>query len=353
MSASDAFDEPDGSASAHAVPRRAFALGLAAIAISRAVSASARTIAPEPPETRSLAGLRFERVVEAAVHSVALGPKGDVAAIGEGAWLRRSQSNKPGFERLPDPKVPLAGASVYLGRDHLPRLMGSAPNAAPEGGVVAIYRRFRNGTWIPAPKELGSLAEPDQGALEGILGDDDPEIVVKVGKQCLVKRRTGWTPLPALPAPGAYAIAGGEGWAHCNGQLLHFAKKAVVPVGSTSAFQRARALAASSPSAMWALSLEGSGRSELFAFDGQAWRFEPCPVAEPRAMTALPDGTLWLGGVGELCRWQSGSWQRAELRTADGTALGEVRSLAARNADAIWIASSTGLWHSSPEGSQP
>jgi len=326
--------------------RRAFVAGLGALAASRVSSAAARTVAIATPETTRLEGYQFERILESPTHSVALGPKGDVAAIGEAAWLHRAGTKPQAFDRLPDPKVPLAGVRVYLGRDHLPRLLGfeRRPTSSGAGDAFAIYRRFRKGTWIPAPKELGSLAEPDAGALEGVLGDDDPEIVVKVGKQCLVKRRTGWTPLPPLAGPAAYAIAGGEGWAYCRGQLLRFGKKAVEPIGTRGAFDDALALAAASPQALWALSSEPSGPPELFAFDGSNWRFEPCPVTHPHALASTGPQSLWVGGNEELSHWNGASWRRVEARAGDGKPLLHVQSIATRGDAELWIAASSGLW---------
>jgi len=326
--------------------RRAVLGGLVAVVASRASTSAARTVALAKPETTPLQGYQFDRVLDHPVHSVALGPKGDVAAIGEAAWLHKAGSKPQAFERLPEPKVPLAGVRVYLGRDHLPRLLGieRRPTASGASDVFAIYRRFRKGTWIPAPKELGSLAEPDAGALEGILGDDDPEIVVKVGKQVLVKRRTGWTPLPPLAGPAAYAIAGGEGWGYCRGQLLRFGKKAVEPVGSRGAFDDARALAAGSPQALWALSSEPSGPPELFAFDGSNWRFEACPVTHPHALAATGPQSLWVGGNQELCHWNGTAWRHVDARAADGRPLLHVLDFAVRSDDEVWVAASSGLW---------
>ena len=326
--------------------RRALLAGLGALGASAAARASARTVALAKPETTPLEGYQFERILDTPMHAVALGPKGDVAAIGEATWLHRAGAKPHVFERLPDPKVPLAGVRVYLGRDHLPRLMGieRRPTASGSDERFAIYRRFRKGTWIPAPKELGSLAEPDAGALEGILGDDDPEIVVKVGKQCLVKRRTGWTPLPPLAGPAAYAIAGGEGFAYCRGQLYRFGKKAVEPVGTRGAFDDARALTAGSPQALWALSSEPSGPPELFAFDGSSWRFEACPVTHPHAIAANSSQSLWVGGNEELCHWNGTAWRHVDARAADGRPLLHVVDFATRGDGEVWIAAASGLW---------
>src|SRR4051812_37945704 len=125
----------------------------------------------------------FTRIHSKPVLSAAVGTPPRAAV-----WSGQSVTmfDGPQARELPAPTLPpRSTVELFFGRDNEPRLMGFAPSGA--GGDVPVYLRFRQGAFRSEPSELGPLGAP-HGALYGVLGFADPEVVCRPRELCLVKR---------------------------------------------------------------------------------------------------------------------------------------------------------------------
>ncbi|HEX5100331.1 MAG TPA: hypothetical protein VFV94_12565, partial [Polyangiaceae bacterium] len=146
---------------------------------------------PDTPQSE-LSPLELTKVLPGPVLSAAVGTPPRMAV-----WSGQSVTLFDGAtaRELPPPRLPPgAVVELFFGRDDQPRLMGFAP--AEAGKEIPVYLRFRHGSFRPEPSELGPLGAP-RGALYGVLGFADPEVVCRPRELCLVKRTTGWKRVPA------------------------------------------------------------------------------------------------------------------------------------------------------------
>lgn len=252
--------------------------------------------APARPTTTtpSCFAPNVERMFDGPVDALALGVAPRVALR---SGLAVSLFDGKTWKALPALPASLTGQhfELFFGRDNAPRVMGYADTNA---GPRALYLRFKQGRWQPEPSELGPLANVN-GALYGVLGYADPEVVCRPGEICLIKRVSGWTRVPAHAEPQRIVLSGNRVWALGKPVL-----------------QR----------------LEGNGFTQ----------FEPAPqVTEARAVWADSDGQPWLvdGAPQRVLRFQDGQWQTIEAP------LKMPRAILGRSADDVWLAGDDGVAH--------
>jgi hypothetical protein len=268
-----------------------------------------------------LHSVTFQRVLDAPIHSLAFAPSGRVAALGSDVWL-----GDPGaLKKLPPPGPALAGVRVYFGRDNQPRLMGA-------DGSAPVYRRWRGGRWESGASEIGRLGTGNTAPLFGVLGNDDPEVVCKVGDACIIKRRTGWqtiTPPEGQPSVSLDAAA----WALYPAALSRLEPDGFRAFGGTLPFSHATGTSATSDSDVWVVEPDAVHR-----FDGKSWTRSPAPIADLAGVWAAGPKDVWVVGGGGAAHFDGATWARASepagaLSLATGPSAGDV-----------WLAGSAGLW---------
>ena len=274
--------------------------------------------------------LALSRVLEAPVHSLALGHPGRRAAFRAAA----SPAAGKGWRKSPKPPANDATVKIYFGRDDQPRLMGF------DSAARGVYARFRKGAWERGAAEIGKLGTAPMTPLFGVLGYDDPEVVCARDQLCIIKRHTGWTMIPPPPGPLRVELCGKLAWAwdRAGVHRLHDSGWRALDVKPT--FSRAEHLWAISDSDLW-LAERDSG--QLHHFDGKAWRAEASPVPGPRALWATSSSNVWLAADGGIARYDGKSWRRV-----DGAAQAAL-VVTGRSAQEIWFAGDSGVWTGSAE----
>jgi hypothetical protein len=235
---------------------------------------------------------------------------------------------------LPAPRVaPGASVEVFFGRDNQPRLMGFAPSEA--GKHSAVYLRFRQGVFRPEPSELGPLAGL-RGALYGVLGLEDPEVVCRPSEHCLVKRLTGWQRVAAHRVPVRIALRGGHVFA------LHGDHVERLDADGWSAIQPARRF--DRPSDVWLapssdLWVTDASVFGLHRLKGAEWQALESPVNEPRAVFGRSDRTIYVVGTDGAAEYDG-----ARFRCIKGVPGPLHLALAVGNE--TWLAGESGVYRS-------
>ena len=306
-----------------------------AAAANASTAPSATPPPPPSPEVSVVKLLFWKRELVEPVRSLAIG-KPRVAALGARVWLR--EGGAWGEIPLSPGLLPADGerddVRIFFGRDDRPRIMGArlGPN-----GERAVYLRWRD-SWKREKKELARLAGEPPGALYGVLGHDDPEIVCKVTDICIIKRRTGWTSVPTEPLRLWVEVAAGRAYALDTGRLLLLGDAAFEPHASPVPFAEAGGVGATSPSDVW-VSEPGAGR--IHHFDGSRWASSPSPVDNPRGLWAATPSDVWLVGDEGAAHFDGTNWARVEGPSGP---LAEVRG---RDGE-VFVAGATGVWRGVP-----
>lgn len=282
---------------------------------------------PAPPAATPAASVKllaFSRVLEEPVHSLALGAKSRVAALGADAWL----DDGKGFRKLPRPKALAAEVQVYFGRDDQPRLMGHA-------GAQGVYARFRKGAWERGADEIGKLGTTPMAPLFGVLGYDDPEVVCAPDRLCIVKSRSGWkmhSPPPGLPR---VELCGGVAWAWDRAAVHRLHADGWHALDVKPSFSRAEHLWAVGDADIWLAEAEGS---RLHHFDGKTWTAHASPVTGPRRLWATSASDVWLAADGGAAHYDGKAWSRVEGPS------GALVAVTGRSAHEVWLAGASGVW---------
>jgi hypothetical protein len=220
--------------------------------------------------------MAFSRIHAGPVLSAAVGTPPRVAI-----WSGRTVSVFEGASprELAAPALP-AGATVdvFFGRDDQPRLMGFAPGAA--GQPIPVYLRFRRGVFRPEPSELGPLAAP-RGALYGVLGFDDPEVVCRPNEFCLVKRTTGWGRVAAHDQPVKVVLRSGSVFALHADHIERLGKDAWSKVEPLHPFDHPLDVWLAPDGDLWVTDRSAVG---LHRLSNGRWEAMASPVSEPRAV---------------------------------------------------------------------
>jgi hypothetical protein len=263
--------------------------------------------------------------------SVAVGTPPRVASFsGDAVTLFERESAR----ELPAPRLPPgARVEVFFGRDDQPRLMGFAPGEP--GKEAPVYLRFRQGAFRPEPSELGPLAAP-RGALYGVLGFDDPELVCRPRELCLVKRTTGWGRVAAHDAPARIVVRAGSAFALHAGHIERLGETGWVALEPARQFARPSDVWLAPSGDLWVTDASAGG---LFRLRGAHWEAVASPISEPRAIFGRSDTAVYVAGANGAAEF-------------DGTRFHCVRGvpgplhLALLVGNEIWLAGASGVYRS-------
>jgi hypothetical protein len=253
-----------------------------------------------------------------------------VAALGDGAWL----DDGKGMKKLPSPPQSSGDVQIYFGRDDQPRLMGFVRTS---GKDEPVYLRWRGGAWQRGAIEIGRLGGGPPAALFGVLGYDDPEVVCRVGDQCIIKRLSGWKTIAAPAGLPHVILCGPTPWAFENDHVYLLEPGGFRSFGETVPFKHAEALWAVSEKELW---IAERSENALHHFANGRWTSSESSVREPRMLWAASPSDVWLVGTGGAAHYDGKSWTRAR---------GAPESLSVvtgRSADDVWFAGASGAWRS-------
>ncbi len=272
----------------------------------------AAVVPPAASDLRASQRFAAQRTLEARVHFLVAGERGRLAVLAdEGGVVVPHRFEDGAWQRLTIPprwQVTTGQSSlgVYFGRDNRPRLMGHRTDG---GGPRLVYLRHRDGAWQDQRSEVGALAT-DDAILHGVLGEEDPEVVCKVGNICLLKSRRGWTEVKnTVPPTAVVRIFAGVAYALTGEGVL---------VARGAAFERL------GPAAPWtseatgfAVAADGTitvvepGADAVHTLPGgtAGWRTEPSPVKGPRDVAGAA-GDRWIAGEGGLAHEEDGAFAR-------------------------------------------
>lgn len=238
-----------------------------------------------------------------------------------------------------------AGAhlEVFFGRDNEPRLMGYT--ALESGaGYQKRYLRHRRGAWQPALDEIGPLGGA-KGALYGVLGHDDPEVVCLTGLSCIVKRVSGWKTVSAHPAPARVLLGGGSAWALHRDRIERLDEsdqKQIrwVELTPERAWDEPSGLWDEPGGAPWVLEEKNDVLYQLI--DGQ-WRKTRSEVRGPKALAGPSRDDLWLVGTGGAAHFDGRAWSSVP------EVLGPLAFVVVAKNE-IWLAGASGVFRGAPAG---
>lgn len=273
----------------------------------------------------------WTRSHDAPVRSLGIG-KRRVAVLGASAWMRDGGTWKEIAlpEKLQPPDGATDRARIFFGRDDRPRMMGSYVGDA----VEAVYLRYKGG-WRKEPKEIGHLARKPEIPLFGILGHDDPEVVCKLGDQCIIKRLTGWTMVKAGDVPFWVELSGTEAWGIAPHALVRMTNDGWVSHGGRAPFAEPGGVWGSKEGKAW---VSEPKANRLHHYDGKAWSTHPSPVKSPRGLWGERPDDIWLVGDGGLAHYDGKAWSRVEGPK------GALREIRGAPDGVIWAAGRAGTW---------
>ncbi len=271
----------------------------------------------------------FTRARSEPVDSIAVGAQGRLALL---AGSHATLFERGAFRELPDvPLPPSAEVAIWFGRDNAPRVMGFARDASAPEQQKSIYLRFKGGRWQPEPSELGPLGS-SKGALYGVLGFADPEVVCRPGAVCLIKRLSGWKSVPAHPAPQHVLLSGGSAWALGEDSVERLDERGFTPLTPTRAWRH--------PSSLWTngadVFVSELEPARLHRLRGGEWQSFEVPLRGPRASWGDERG-LWLAGDGGAALFDGASFQLASELS------GPLHAIVA-NGDELWFAGGAGAF---------
>lgn len=285
--------------------------------------------------------LRFERELEVPIRSIGIG-RPRVAVLADEPWLK----DKAGWKQVPIPPAlrPKAEESdrlrIFFGRDDRPRLMGTRRrhDGTKEGFV---YLRLMPEGWRQARYEIGQLGNPNvSGGLFGVLGHADPEVVCKVGAQCITKRLTGWKTVPSGPGEPLVRLCGPQAWALYPDGIAWMTDSGWQPLAGTPPWK--------DPTGFWAVDrrdawVSVASTNRIHHYDGERWNEQASPVARPRSFWASAKGDVWLVSDEGAAHFDGRGWSRVQgpdgpLSEIEGTDAGDV-----------WVGGQSGLWHGKPQ----
>jgi len=300
---------------------------------STSVPPATPNASPCTPDTppAELSTLELTKIHSGPVLSAAVGTpprvalwSGRVVTLFEGAKARE----------LPAPRLPPgAVVELFFGRDDQPRLMGFVPGEP--GKEVPVYLRFRHGEFRPEPSELGPLGAP-RGALYGVLGFADPEVVCRPRELCLVKRTTGWKRVPAHERAVPLVLRNGAVFALHSDHVERLRDGGWTALEPARSFEQPLDVAPTANGELWVLDRSAAS---LFRLKAGSWEPVVSPVSEPGALFARSEHSLLVVGKNGV----------AEL---DGTRFRCVRGvsgplqLAFAVGNEVWVAGESGAYRS-------
>jgi hypothetical protein len=226
---------------------------------------------------------------------------------------------------------------LFFGRDDQPRVIGYLGPSEENATLEPFYRRFKAGRWQREPAELGALASGG-GALYGVLGTLDPEVVCRPKALCLVKRISGWTRIPAHDAPVRIVLAGGTAWALSAGHVQRLEPTGFTDWGPPRAWREPRAIWLDSGGSPWVL--EPSERA-LYRLEANTWVRLDTPFTESTALWGSASAGVWLVGSGGAAHFDGKAW-----RCVPGVR-GPLSAII-QWGDELWLAGATGAFRGRP-----
>jgi hypothetical protein len=273
-------------------------------------------------------------VETAAVTSLGVGKPPKIALLTAGEALLFDGAT---FRHLAAPETsdPALSVEIFFGRDDQPRLMGYRRSAGGSRASTPFYRRFKAGRFQPEPSELGPLGGAD-GALYGVLGHDDPEVVCRPSTFCLVKRMAGWGRASAHAEPVRIVLAGNTAWALHRDHIERLERDAWVKLVPERAWDAPTSLVVAADGAVWVV--EANAVTHLV--NGR-WETTSSPVSGPRALWGRASNDLWLVGLGGAAHFDGKAWL-----VVDGVT-GPLSFVAYSQPD-LWLAGAAGVYRGSP-----
>lgn len=311
-------------------PRVAPAASASVPVTNAAASAAPAPCSPDAPPSL-FAAAEFTRIHPGPVLSAAVGtpPR---AAVWSGTAVTLFEGDSA--RELPTPRLPEgATAEVFFGRDNQPRLLGFAP-AAP-GREVPVYLRYRQGVFRPEPSELGPLAAP-RGALYGVLGFADPEVVCRPRELCLVKRTTGWGRVAAHDAPARVLLRSGSIFSLHADHVERLGERGFSPLEPAWQFDHPIDVWLAPGGELWVTDRSASG---LHRVQGASSEAVASPILEPRAVFGRSEGAIYIVGKNGAAEFDGTRFRC--LRGVNGPL-----HLALAVGNDVWLAGESGVYRS-------
>lgn len=278
--------------------------------------------------------MTLRREVESPVTALALDAPPHAAALGEdAAYIHDARGWRT--TRLPASvtKDRPERLAIFYGRDDRVRVVGTRRT---DRGATSIYLRWKPEGFIPGGREVGRLSNGD-GAIVAILGTRDPEIVCRPSALCIIKRRSGWTMIPAPADIDRVTLGDDVGWG-VGGQTLYRLGDRLSPLGKQGTWKRADDLFALRDRA-YVVETEAA---RIHVSTGDDWQIMASPIPRPRALWGASAGALWLVGDG-LAFFDGTSWRVAP------DARGPFTAVLGRGADDVWIGGAGGVFRVEPK----
>jgi hypothetical protein len=279
----------------------------------------------------------FTLVQATAVSSLATGKPPKIAALAAGEAFVFDGTSLSRIS-VPETRGPELSVEIFFGRDDQPRLMGYRRTGSTDASRAApYYRRYKGGRFQPEPSELGPLAAPE-GALYGVLGHADPEVVCRPGQFCLVKRTTGWGRAPAHAEPVRILLAGPSAWALHRDRIERLDRDRWVALTPERAWGEPVSLFVDTSGAVWVVEAKKNAVTRLA---GDRWETMPVPLQRPRAIWATAPSDVWLVGEGGAAHFDGRAW--ALVPGVSGPL-----ALILHSPPNLWLAGGAGLFRGSP-----
>ena len=228
---------------------------------------------------------------------------------------------------------------VFFGRDDRPRLMGvRRPDGAtdPRTGS-AVYLRWRDERWATARSEIGKLGGAPEGPLWGVLGEDDPEVACKVGDVCIIKRRTGWTTIPALEPFARGYLCSGQPYATEASRVYRLDNSAWQPLFVSAPFHAPlTGFWAQSNEVQW---VSVAGENALYRYANSTWTRFDSPVGAPEQLWGSGPNDVWVVGRDGAGHFDGTTWLCVEGIE------GPLTEVVGRKSGEVWFGGGSGLWH--------
>lgn len=269
----------------------------------------------------------FRKVHDEPVTSLGLG-HGGRAAVLNGNTARLFDGKR--WVTL-EPALPSGTLQIFFGRDNEPRVMGFSPRES--GEPAQVYLRCRNHRCQPAPDEIGRLGGA-RGALYGVLGFDDPEVVCRVGQICLVKRLSGWKSITAHAQPARVLLSAGTAFALHSDRVERVNDAGFVALEPARSFHEPRGVALQPNGVIWVIDEAGT---KLARLESGKWQDEPSPLRSARALWARANDDLWLVGENGAARFDGKRW------SCVAAAPGPLEFVLG-NDDQVWLAGQSGTF---------
>ena len=221
---------------------------------------------------------------------------------------------------------------IFFGRDFEPRVGGNVrPRAAKRpfiGGICPM-------AGATGAKEIGQLGGTVRGALWGVLGTADPELVCRVGAVCIIKRQSGWTTAPAGTSQRSVVLQDGVLWGLDSSGISSIDKRGwalAIPAPAWSA-----------PSALWATRDEAwvSTPRELYHYSAGQWQAVPSPIGEVKSFWGTRPDSIWLAGVGGAAHFDGREFQLVPVA-------GPLSVVRGRSDADVWFGGEGGLFRIQP-----